>query len=411
MLLAGVLAGCGAAAAGSPPNLTLRSTEQGKIVTDPAGRTLYLYLADPTSPPRSTCSGDCANDWPPDLTTVLPPRAAAGITALVGTITRPDGTHQVTLGGYPLYYFAGDHRPGDTYGAGVGGRWYPLDPGANPIILTFSDQFASPLPTIATTLGVFATSAGLVVTNDASQTVYVYRDDTPTSSACTADWCVEDWPPVLADGPVTLSSGIGGRVGTITRPDGTRQVTLNGHPLYTFAGDYHHSDIHGQGIGRDWYALAPNGAPITIDRLPAGQAPPTTSPLGPPPPPPLPPTGQLAPGPTAAAYIAFNLEGAVTDRAPTGGCWDQDATEGPAFGSYRHDLYYPGGARCGGGGWAVDVQLFNTPQQAATAADNATPGAVYHYYEDVVQVAPTAPHQIADIIATTPGLQTVRPGP
>ena len=54
-------------------------------------------------------------------------------------------------------------------------------------------------------------------------------------------------------------------LGTITRPDGTKQVTYNGHPLYYFARDGDRSDAYGQGVkqfGASWYVLAPSGKKV-----------------------------------------------------------------------------------------------------------------------------------------------------
>ena len=39
-------------------------------------------------------------------------------------------------------------------------------------------------------------------------------------------------------GPVTAGSGVTGHLGTITRSNGTKQATWNGHPLYTYIGDH-----------------------------------------------------------------------------------------------------------------------------------------------------------------------------
>ena len=58
--------------------------------------------------------------------------------------------------------------------------------------------------------------------------------DTPITSKCIGS-CAIDWPPV--QGPATAASGVAGTLGTITRPDGTKQATYNGHPLYTYIGD------------------------------------------------------------------------------------------------------------------------------------------------------------------------------
>ncbi len=72
-------------------------------VTDGEGNTLFRY--DHDQPSVSTCFGACATTWIPVLTTGTP--AVTGIDpVLVGTLRRPDGTLQVTLGGWPLYRHA-----------------------------------------------------------------------------------------------------------------------------------------------------------------------------------------------------------------------------------------------------------------------------------------------------------------
>ena len=52
---------------------------------------------------------------------------------------------------------------------------------------------------------------------------------------------------------------------TTTRGDGTTEVTYNGHPLYTYAGDSAPGQTSGQGsdaFGAEWYVLSAAGAPI-----------------------------------------------------------------------------------------------------------------------------------------------------
>jgi predicted lipoprotein with Yx(FWY)xxD motif len=56
--------------------------------------------------------------------------------ALLGTSVRGDGATQVTYRSHPLYYYAGDDRPGDAAGQGLnqfGAKWYVLAPGGNKI--------------------------------------------------------------------------------------------------------------------------------------------------------------------------------------------------------------------------------------------------------------------------------------
>jgi predicted lipoprotein with Yx(FWY)xxD motif len=88
-----------------------------------------------------------------------------------------------------------------------------------------------------------STSAGLkttviggttVLTNAKGFTLYSFAPDTPAVSKCYGS-CAAYWPPVTGTAPASL--GLPGTVGTITRTGGARQLTYNGHPLYTYIGD------------------------------------------------------------------------------------------------------------------------------------------------------------------------------
>jgi predicted lipoprotein with Yx(FWY)xxD motif len=107
--------------------VAVKSSKLGGILVDGTGRTLYLFEQDQGS--ASSCYGACAGGWPP-YTTTGAPRAGAGVSAsLLGTTTRTDGKTEVTYHGHPLYYFAGDRKPGDTNGEGLkafGAEWYVL---------------------------------------------------------------------------------------------------------------------------------------------------------------------------------------------------------------------------------------------------------------------------------------------
>ena len=101
----------------------------GKIVVDGTGRTLYVYDLDTAKPSKSNCNGACATAWPPLLAGAGTPRVSGVSASLVGTVTRSDGTKQVTLAGWPLYYYANDAKAGDATGQAVGGTWWVV--GAN----------------------------------------------------------------------------------------------------------------------------------------------------------------------------------------------------------------------------------------------------------------------------------------
>ncbi|WP_349307831.1 MULTISPECIES: hypothetical protein [unclassified Streptomyces] len=96
-------------------------------VTDGQGRTLYRFDKDTAHPSVSNCAGDCAVKWP--AATAGDSVSLRGIDkSLVSTITRADGSKQLTLAGWPLYRFAKDTKPGDTKGQGVGGTWFVSSP-------------------------------------------------------------------------------------------------------------------------------------------------------------------------------------------------------------------------------------------------------------------------------------------
>lgn len=97
----------------------------GDILVDDEGMTLYLFTRDEDG--ESVCYDDCADAWPP-LVVEGEPTAGDGVTAELATTERRDGSMQVTAGGWPLYYFTPDERPGDANGQAVGGVWYVLAP-------------------------------------------------------------------------------------------------------------------------------------------------------------------------------------------------------------------------------------------------------------------------------------------
>jgi len=107
--------------------LTTADSDLGEIVVDAAGMTVYVFDKDVQNSGKSNCSGDCLVAWPPVVADSDTP-TAEGVTGEVGTITRDDGTTQVTLDGWPLYYWQNDKAPGDTTGQAVGGVWWVVAP-------------------------------------------------------------------------------------------------------------------------------------------------------------------------------------------------------------------------------------------------------------------------------------------
>jgi predicted lipoprotein with Yx(FWY)xxD motif len=106
-----------------------KTSSLGTFLVDANGRTLYLWDADHGS--KSTCTGACAQAWPPLTTTTTPKASGAVKASLLGTTKRTDGTREVTYAGHPLYTFAGDTQPGQTTGQGsngFGAPWWVVTP-------------------------------------------------------------------------------------------------------------------------------------------------------------------------------------------------------------------------------------------------------------------------------------------
>ena len=124
------LAALALAQAVAPTSLAVATAADGTVhVVDADGNSLYLFLKDTNG--VSNCAADCAANWPPVVLAdaqTLPEVSDEFDAALLGTTERADGTVQLTYNGWPLYYFVGDGRPGDTTGQGVNDVWFLVTP-------------------------------------------------------------------------------------------------------------------------------------------------------------------------------------------------------------------------------------------------------------------------------------------
>jgi predicted lipoprotein with Yx(FWY)xxD motif len=122
-------------------------------------------------------------------------------------------------------------------------------------------------------VGVASTGLGNVLVDRQGRTLYLFARDSGTMSACT-DACAVNWPPLHVRGtPVVGSGAKRSDVGTAARPDGVRQLTYNGHRLYTFVNDKKPGDTNGEGInafGGSWFAVSAAGAKVAPGSQPQG---------------------------------------------------------------------------------------------------------------------------------------------
>ena len=98
-----------------------------------------------------------------------------------------------------------------------------------------------------------------VVTNAQGFTLYSFAPDTATASKCTGA-CAQIWPPVT--GPAAAGQGVSGTLGTITRSDGSKQTTYDGHPVYTYTADNGPGQANGNGLNVDggvWHEVTASG--------------------------------------------------------------------------------------------------------------------------------------------------------
>ncbi|MFJ9643112.1 SCO0930 family lipoprotein [Streptomyces sp. NPDC004244] len=287
--LSGSGAGADAAAKGkgeAAGQLAVREIANvGSVVTDSGGNTLYRFDKDTPQPPKSNCDGGCATTWPP--VPADDASASAGIEAgLLGAVTRSDGTKQLTLAGWPVYRYAKDTKAGEANGEGVGGTWHALAPDGKKAVdkkqkaggdsgtdtgsgsgmgsgygsgsgSGSGDQSAKK----ETELSVAANEKlGKILVDGQWRTLYRFDKDSawPMKIGCVGA-CTDTWKPAA---PVDKTKAVGVKpelIGTVKRPDGTEQLTIDCWPVYTFTGDTEPGQTNGHKKQNLWFAVTETG--------------------------------------------------------------------------------------------------------------------------------------------------------
>ena len=118
-------------------------------------------------------------------------------------------------------------------------------------------------PTPSGTVSVGSTDFGKVLVDPAQMTLYAFANDSRGHSACSGS-CATYWPPVPgSDAPKQSMASISATFGTIKRSDGSSQLTVDGFPMYTYAGDGSPGQANGQGTnlsGGLWWVVSPDGS-------------------------------------------------------------------------------------------------------------------------------------------------------
>jgi len=138
-----------------------------------------------------------------------------------------------------------------------------------------SAQSAAPASSGAVTIKQASSHFGPILTTSKGMTLYVFTSDGTGKSVCTGG-CASIWPPltVASGAHLSLPHGVHG-VTTITRQDGSKQVAIDGHPLYTYASDTAPGQVKGEGVEGTWFVVSPAGA--IIRKAPAAASTPSPS--------------------------------------------------------------------------------------------------------------------------------------
>jgi len=145
---------------------------------------------------------------------------------------------------------------GSSGGGGGGGVYGGSSSSANA---------TAPSPGSGPSVKLASTKLGNVLADAQGRTLYLFEADKGPMSACDGA-CASVWPPLMTTGKPTAGRGVtASKLGTTKRSDGATEITYNGHPLYTYAGDSAPGQTSGQGLddyGAEWYALSATGNKI-----------------------------------------------------------------------------------------------------------------------------------------------------
>ncbi|KMO98900.1 lipoprotein [Streptomyces roseus] len=271
--------GSGSGKAASAGQLSVRDIASvGGVVTDSAGMALYRFDKDTAQPPKSNCDGDCATVWP--AVPADDASAAAGIdAALIGSVDRTDGSKQLTLGGWPVYRYAKDTKAGEAKGEGVGGTWHALAPDGKKAVDKKQKSDGNAGSGNGMEMGAGAAGMnmksgaelsvadneklGKILVDGQWRTLYRFDKDSawPMKFGCLGA-CLDTWKPAAAIDKAKAEGISGKLVGSVKRPDGSEQLTIDCWPVYTFTGDTEPGQANGHNKQGLWFAVTAEGKKV-----------------------------------------------------------------------------------------------------------------------------------------------------
>jgi predicted lipoprotein with Yx(FWY)xxD motif len=229
----------------------------GEILVGEDGMTVYGFTNDVDG--VSTCSGTCADAWPP---VIVGPDWAVGPgldSGVFSTVERDDGSKQLVAGKWPLYYYSGDSAAGDLNGQGSGDVWFVVGTDAALV------EDAAPEGTAteaAVSVQVADSPLGEIVVDGDGNTLYGFTNDADGTPTCTGD-CATTWPAHLVEGEPVVGEGLDPATFTLVEgAEGGQQLVAGTWPLYRFSGDSAPGDVNGQGSGGVWFVVAADGSLI-----------------------------------------------------------------------------------------------------------------------------------------------------
>ena len=219
------------------PDLAIKPSALGNVLTGENGRTLYFFAADVAG--DANCSGGCADTWP--IFYKETPTLSTGLKATdFTTITRADGSKQTTFHGWPLYYYKNDARPGDVNGENVGKVWTVAK--TNYTVMLASRQLVGNDGKSYTFDTKEGTGNSLFLVDSLGRTLYAFAPDkfnkntyTKADLSNNGTWPLFEKSAIAGEIPSALNKTDFAII--TTAAPGKTQVTYKGWPLYYFGPD------------------------------------------------------------------------------------------------------------------------------------------------------------------------------